>query len=478
MSNSIPHVIILGAGPSGLGAAYRLALKKIAKVTVLEQSDRVGGNAGSFVVDGLSLDYGSHRLHSSCDPRILGDLKTLLGGDLLLRPRHGRIRIRNRWIHFPLKPINLLLKIQPSFTFGVLGDVIRKMAGGLLSSEFKEDTFASVLQSQLGSTVCREFYFPYAEKIWGLAPDMISGVQAKRRVSANSVGKMINKALSGIYRKGLNSKNYFYYPRSGYGQISDAIYNASVSLGADFKFNSRVKQVHTANGTVRAVTYENNSGDETVDADYVWSTIPITVLIRSLLPKAPGEILHSASGIRYRAMILVYLILETDRFSEYDAHYFPGSDIAITRLSEPKNYSDTDEPTGLTALCAELPCDVNDRYWQMNEDQLAAVVINSLQIAKIPITSRIRNVIVRRISHAYPIYEIGYGEFFESMDRYIEGIGNLLTFGRQGLFAHDNTHHALYMAYAAVDCLDEQGRFNSDKWLGYRRIFETHVVED
>jgi hypothetical protein len=48
----------------------------------------------------------------------------------------------------------------------------------------------------------------------------------------------------------------------------------------------------------------------------------------------------------------------------------------------------------------------------------------------------------------------------------------------QGLFAHDNAHHALYMAYAAADCLDVENRFDDARWGNSRRIFETHVVED
>ena len=64
------------------------------------------------------------------------------------------------------------------------------------------------------------------------------------------------------------------------------------------------------------------------------------------------------------------------------------------------------------------------------------------------------------------------------MDHWLAGIRGLLTFGRQGLFAHDNTHHALAMAHAAVDCLQRDGAFNEAKWREYREHFETHVVED
>jgi hypothetical protein len=64
------------------------------------------------------------------------------------------------------------------------------------------------------------------------------------------------------------------------------------------------------------------------------------------------------------------------------------------------------------------------------------------------------------------------------MDRWVGETRGLLTFGRQGLFAHDNTHHALAMAHAAVECLQRDGSFDDGKWQRYRNVFETHVVED
>ncbi len=87
-------------------------------------------------------------------------------------------------------------------------------------------------------------------------------------------------------------------------------------------------------------------------------------------------------------------------------------------------------------------------------------------------------VVVRRLPAAYPIYRRGYEIPFERLDSWLHGIENLLTFGRQGLFAHDNTHHALSMANAAVDCLKDDGSFDREAWRRYRAIFETHVVED
>ena len=112
-----PHIVILGAGPAGLGAAFELTRRALARVAVLEQAGEVGGTAASFELAGLRVDYGSHRLHPACDPEVLQDIRVLLGDDLLDRPRHGRIRLCGRWVHFPLKPLDLARRLPLGFAF-------------------------------------------------------------------------------------------------------------------------------------------------------------------------------------------------------------------------------------------------------------------------------------------------------------------------------------------------------------------------
>jgi protoporphyrinogen oxidase len=197
-----------------------------------------------------------------------------------------------------------------------------------------------------------------------------------------------------------------------------------------------------------------------------------------LYPVAPADIQAAAKHLEFRAMILVYLVLETDRFSEYDAHYFPEASIPITRLSEPKVYSNAEQPAGLTVLCAELPCQPEEIYWSMKDEELGALVQESLTRAGLSIRANLRRVLTRRLRHAYPIYRRGFEADFQAVYAWLEQIPNLLTFGRQGLYAHDNTHHALFMAYCAVDCLSQGNHFDSYKWVAYQKVFDTHVVED
>ncbi len=472
--NHKPKIIILGAGPSGLAAAWQLGKRQLADVVVIERNDTVGGNTGSFDVAGLSVDFGSHRLHPACDEKLLDDIRGLLGDDLLDRPRHGRIRLRGRWIHFPLKPVDLVLRLPWSFGLGAARDAVFKRFSS--AANIGQESYATILQQGLGKTICRDFYFPYAEKIWGVSPTELDATQARRRVSAGSIGKLIKKVLAAVPGLRAPGAGRFYYPRKGFGQIADSLASAAKQSGAQILLGTQVKQV--AIGPRLTVTVAGSDGERQLEADYVWSTIPMNVLSQIMKPAAPTHVIDAANSLATRAMVLIYLVLETGQFTPFDAHYFPETDIKLTRLSEPKNYAARTEPIGQTVLCGELPCQVDDDIWLASDKTLGEIVQDSLARCGLPIDVPVLQVVTRRLPHAYPIYHTGYAEHFKAMDDWLSTIEGLLTFGRQGLFAHDNTHHTMAMAYAAVACLQSDSGFDQARWQAYRHDFETHVVED
>lgn len=466
------RIIILGAGPAGLGAAYQLHRLDRGHATVLEQQQVVGGNAASFELGGLPVDFGSHRLHPACDPGILEDIRKFLGSDLLDRPRHGRIHLRGRLIHFPLKPVDLLLRLDPGFGTGTLRDMVLKPFRRASSG----DSFADVLLGNLGPTICQDFYFPYARKIWGRDPEELSGTQARRRVSAGSFGKLVRKLLAAVPGFGPPGAGRFFYPRGGFGQIAAAYADAAVGAGARLEVGAKVTSITRRPAGGWRVVAERKEERSEYEGDLLWSTIPITTLAHSL-EGSPAAVRDACRGICYRAMLLVYLELDMQQFTEYDAHYFPDASIRITRLSEPKNYSGRVEPRGRTLLCAELPCDADDAVWLASPEELGRIVAEDLARAGLPLPRPALRVTTRRLRQAYPIYLRGYEEPFDLLDRWVTSQEGLLSFGRQGLFAHDNTHHALAMAYAAVACLGPAG-FDAGRWAEFRETFATHVVED
>ncbi|HEX4931902.1 MAG TPA: FAD-dependent oxidoreductase, partial [Gemmatimonadaceae bacterium] len=310
-------------------------------------------------------------------------------------------------------------------------------------------------------------------------PEQLSAVQARRRVKASSFGGLMKKVFGALPGLKQPMTGKFYYPRQGFGQICEAYAAAAQSHGATLRYDQRVEQVippatAEAPWTVRT---RGPDGDETLHADYLWSTIPITAVARAYQGDIPPSVPAAAAAIRYRAMILVYLQLDVEQFTEYDAHYLPEAGVRITRLSEPKNYRDPVPPTGKTVLCAELPCEADDAVWQMDDASLGRLVAEDLTSVGLPLARPPIAVFTRRLRQAYPIYLTGYEAHFGALDRWADSLPRFLTFGRQGLFAHDNTHHALRMGYAAVDCVGPGG-FDEPKWRAYRQEFESHVVED
>ena len=403
-------------------------------------------------------------------------IRDLLGDDLLTRPRHGRIRLMGRWIHFPLRPLDLLVHSNPKFSVGVAWDLLAKVFPS--RKQTSSENFATVLRKGLGKTICEEFYFPYAKKIWGLEPTELSAIQARKRVSAGSIGKMLRRLLPGSSGSGgANTKGIFYYPRNGFGQISESLYQAAVSAGADVRLNSNIQGLRLQGGKP-IVVVDQGSGVQELVADKIFTTIPVTVLTQLVDLEVSSDVLNAAQSLDFRSMLLVYVELSTSQFSEYDAHYFPGEEIPFTRVSEPKNYSDRAEPKDRTVLCVEIPCFKNDATWLSSDKELCALVEHGLAKAGLPIGCEINGVESRRIPFAYPLYRDNYEQYYNVLDDWVESLDNVVSFGRQGLYAHDNTHHAMFMAKAASECLGKNGDFDQQAWQRYRKLFEGHVVED
>ena len=453
---------MLGAGPAGVAAAWRAA-RKGAAVVVVERADRPGGAAGSFSVGGMRVDHGSHRLHGATDPAILADLQALLGDELQERVRNGRIRLAGRWIGFPLRAGDLVRRLPPGFAAGAAFDAVTAPL-----RRPRRDSFDEVVRAGLGPTMWRRFYEPYARKIWGVEPSLLSGEQARRRITADSAVKMLQRVLA-ARRSGPAT---FYYPRTGFGTITERVAQAAAQAGATFLFETPVEAVE-----LRADGVTITAGGTTIDARRAWSTLPVTLLAGMARPAAPEPVLAAASALRFRAMVLVYLVLDIGQWTPYDAHYLPEGDTPVTRVSEPRNYRDGDDPPGRTVLCAEVPCDAGDEIWNAGEADLAALVADGLAASGLPRPAPVE-VVVRRLPHAYPIYTADYERHFTTVDAWASAQPSLLTFGRQGLFAHDNTHHAYAMAWAAAEALGADGSFDDGRWTHARERFRRHVVED
>ncbi len=466
MTASRADFVVLGAGPAGLGAAFRLA-KSGHAVTVLERADHVGGLAASFEVAGQRVDHGSHRLHPSTPAPIMAQLRELLGNDLQQRPRHGRIRMAERFVAFPPSPTDLVRKLPPTISMRLARDMATSPLRTVRANPSASDTFAEVVRASLGPTMTDRFYAPYVEKLFGIPADQLAGELARRRIGARSAGALVRRVVRPDPDRGI-----FYYPRRGYGQISEVIAAAATQASADIRMSTEVAAIRATDAGVEIDT----AGGATLHANACWSTLPLPLVAR--IAGAPPEIDAAAQALGTRALLLVYLALPRHQWTPYDAHYFPEADVLLSRLSEPKNYRDNPEdPRDVTVLCAEIPCSVGDDTWSASPDALADSVRDALSRSDLPTPQPI-DVVLRKVPRAYPVYRIGYEAAFATVDEWASMLPRVLHFGRQGLFAHDNTHHALAMAWAAADAIGPDGLVDEVRWATARAGFATHVVED
>ena len=430
------RVAVLGAGPAGLMAAWRAALAGH-RVTVHERAGAVGGMAASFDVAGVRVDHGSHRLHPSTDPGILTELRPMV--DLQWRPRNGRIRLEGRWVAFPLRPADLVRSLPPSFAVAAARD-----AALAPLRRPRADTFAEVVRAGLGPTMLDRFYGPYARKLWGLDAGELSGEQARRRVGASTAGALLRRVR--------RAPAGFWYPATGFGAIVEALAGAAADAGVELRLGAEVTSL------------------DGLDADHVWSTIPLTALAR-LAGHDPGP-------LAFRALVLVYLALDRRQWTPFDAHYLPGAETPVSRVSEPRNYRDSPaDPPDRTVLCAEVPCAPGDATWAADDAELAARVAGDLAAAGLPRPDPVE-VVVRRLPAAYPVYARGFEPAFAALDAWATALPGVTTLGRGGLFAHDNTHHALAMGRAAAEALRPDGTWDEASWAAARARFRRHVVED
>ncbi|MBX3286254.1 MAG: FAD-dependent oxidoreductase, partial [Actinobacteria bacterium] len=216
----------------------------------------------------------------------------------------------------------------------------------------------------------------------------------------------------------------------------------------------------------------------TIPADLVWSTAPVAELAARTRPAPPAEVASAIGRLEHRGLVLVYLTLPRSQWTPFDAHYLPATEHLAARVSEPKNYRDSgDDPSDVTVVCAEVPATVGDETWTASDAHLAARLGDDFGRLGLPVVEPAAVTTVR-LPKVYPLYRPGFEWDLVALEWWLSANPRLVSFGRQGLFVPDNTHHALVMADAAAASLRADGTFDHGAWGRARAGFHQHVVED
>ena len=233
-------VVILGAGPAGLTAAYELAQQGVRSI-VLEQDSVVGGLARTVEYNGYRFDIGGHRFFTKA-PYIEQIWKDVLGDDLLVRRRLSRIYYRQKFFQYPLEPFNAFRGLGPVESLWCAASFARSR----LAPSLPEDDFATWVSNRFGRRLFRIFFQGYTEKVWGMRCHQISAEWGSQRIRGLSLTSILRDALGGRLRSRETTRSLvrqFYYPRQGPGMMWSRMREMIETLGSEVILNAPVEEI-------------------------------------------------------------------------------------------------------------------------------------------------------------------------------------------------------------------------------------------
>jgi protoporphyrinogen oxidase len=499
--------VIIGAGPAGLTAALELLRRSDVRPIVLEATSRVGGISCTIRHNGNRMDIGGHRFFSKSD-RVMDWWTELMpiaasedgtgmhaihyqnksrtisagssdGGDpdltMLVRPRKSRIYFLRSFFDYPLALNGRTLR-----QLGMWRTV--KIGMGYLRAKLfprkNEKTLEDFLINRFGTELYLTFFKSYTEKVWGVPCDQISAEWGAQRIKGLSLRTAIahflkktfsRKRADGIAQKGVETSliERFLYPKFGPGQLWEHVAELVQQRGGEVRMGWRVRRLHVDGDHVVAVEATDPQGQShRIDADYVFSTMPVRELVNSLDVEVPAEIRAVADGLIYRDFITVGLLVNRLTVTEPDGSplkdtwiYIQEPDVLVGRLQIFNNWSPfmVADPTkvwvGLEYFCYDT-----DELWKKSDDEMARFAIAEIEKIGILRAADVLDTKVVHVPKTYPAYFGSYDRFDEIV-RYMDRFENLFLVGRNGMHKYNNQDHSMLTAMTAVDQI-VAGRFD------------------
>ena len=451
-----PSVVLAGAGPAGLTAAYVLA-KSGVRPLVAEKSDQVGGISRTETYNGYRFDIGGHRFFTK-----VGEVEALwheiLGDDFIETPRMSRIYYKGQFYPYPLEiwPTlkNLGLVESARIGFSYLAAQIRRTPPAQNLEEWVTERF--------GKRLYETFFKTYTEKVWGIPCTEIRADWAAQRIKQLSLKRAVLAALTGK-SSDTSLISSFQYPRLGPGMMWERATEHIEDMGGTVEMETAVTRIAhqpataagdgapTSRRTITSVTLESEAGEQVVHPDHLVSSMPITHLIRQLDPPAPEPVLKAAESLSYRDFLIVTLVVDAPDLFPDNWIYIHSPEVQVGRIQNFKNWSPEMVPdASKTCLGLEYFCTRGDGIWTSDDADLIALAKRELAEIGLSGNATVEDGIVIRQPMAYPVYDEHYKQHVETIQEYLGTFDNLQTVGRAGMHRYNNQDHSMLTALLAA----------------------------
>jgi protoporphyrinogen oxidase len=445
------NVVVIGAGPAGLTAAWELARRGEA-ATVLEADDVVGGISRTVERDGWRFDIGGHRFFTKVAPveRLWHEI--LSDEDFLLRPRMSRIYYRGRFFDYPLRAMNALRGLG-------VGEALLCVLSYLWVRVRKPrdvTTFEGWTAARFGWRLYRIFFKTYTEKVWGVPASSIQADWAAQRIKNLSLSKaVLNSMLPRRNQKDITSLiEEFQYPKFGPGMMWEVARDKVEARGTKVLLRTSVTAVHHEDGRAVAVSAQCDGATTRYDATDVVSSMPIGALLRAMDPAPPAHVLAAADGLKYRDFLTVALVVPERLAFPDNWIYVHSPDVRLGRIQNFGSWSPYMVKEGRTCLGLEYFVNVGDDLWDLPDADL--VDLGTRELAQLGLVDRdeVEAGYVVRMPKAYPVYDGTYRQNVEVLREWLAtNTPNVHPVGRNGMHKYNNQDHSMYTAMLTVENL-------------------------
>ncbi len=439
-------MLVLGAGPAGLSAAYELG-RHGRTAQVFEAAPEVGGLARTVEYKGYLFDLGGHRFYTKV-PSIETIWREVLGADLLVRPRLSRIYYHRRFFRYPLEPFDALRGLGVVEAARCALSYLRAVC----FPERPEEDFETYICNRFGRRLFERFFRSYTEKVWGLPCKEIRAEWAAQRIRGLSFRTLLKDAFEFGGKQDRKSRlrtltNEFLYPRRGPGMMWERMREIVERQGSVVHLKAPVERVFR---TAERVTGIQALGRR-FEASHLISTLPVSTLCLIMDPPPPDRILKAARSLRYRDFLIVALIVRRRDVFPDTWIYIHEPGVRVGRIQNFKNWSPemTPDPE-TTCLGMEYFCNAGDELWRMSDDGLIRFASGECESLGIAAATHVTDGAVVRVPKAYPVYDSNYPAALAEIRQFLSNFPNLHCAGRNGMHRYNNQDHAMLSGILAA----------------------------